>query len=56
MRLTNNVSVTEYLESISRQAGELDQLGWKLPDSIIAALQQTSSWAPKRLKSSDSII
>jgi len=38
MRLTNNVSITEYLESISRQAGELDQLGWKLPDSIIAAL------------------
>ena len=38
MRLTNNTSVTEYLESISRQAGELDQLGWKLSDSIIAAI------------------
>ena len=49
MRLTSNVSVTEYLESISRQAGELDQLGWKLPDSIIAALMVAGTvlWSVK---------
>jgi hypothetical protein len=36
-------------ESISRQAGELDQLGWKLPDSIIAALMVAGTvlWSVK---------
>src|ERR1700722_18592083 len=28
---------TEYLEKITRQVFELDQLGWKIPDPIIAS-------------------
>ena len=36
-RLSDNSTVTEYLEKINRQAFELEQLGWKLPDPIIAS-------------------
>lgn len=35
--LSNNGTITEYLEKITRQAFELDQLRWKIPDSIIAS-------------------
>jgi gag-polypeptide of LTR copia-type/Domain of unknown function (DUF4219) len=36
-RLSDNNTVTEYLEKMTRQAFELDQLGWKIPDAIIAS-------------------
>jgi gag-polypeptide of LTR copia-type len=36
-RLSNNGTITKYLEKITRQAFELDQLGWKIPDAIIAS-------------------
>ena len=35
--LSNNGTITEYLEKITRQAFKLDQLGWKIPDPIIAS-------------------
>jgi hypothetical protein len=35
--LTNNNAITEYLEKINRQAFELEQLEWKIPDSVIAS-------------------
>ena len=42
--LSNNGTITEYLEKITRQAFELDQLRWKIPDSIIASVGE-DSWS-----------